>query len=53
MFFGAGIDAFSDNGGVGLGIRKDRIMAVGHNGAGLEQSFRSVSDVVTATRSGK
>lgn len=52
LFFGAGIDAFSDNAGAGLGIRKDRILSVGHTSEGLGQSFRNISDVVTATRSG-
>ena len=52
MFFGAGIDAFSDNAGAGLGISKDRLFTVGHSKAGINDMFGRICNEVTATRMG-
>ena len=53
LFFGAGVDAFSDKSGAGLGIRKDRLWTVDHSRNGVDKAFGCVSDIVRDTRTGK
>lgn len=52
LFFGAGVDAFSDNSGGGIGIRKDRIWSIGCTGADMKCAFGCICNEVTATRAG-
>ena len=52
MYYGAGVDAFSDKAGAGLGITKDRLFTVGHSQAGVKDMFGCICNEVTATRTG-
>ena len=52
LFFGAGIDAFSDKSGGGIGIRKDRIWTVDYSKQGVGATFGCICNVVTETRAG-
>lgn len=53
LFFGAGVDAFSDNSGGGIGIRKDRIWKVDYSQQGIACTFGRICNEVTAIRAGK
>lgn len=52
LFFGAGVDAFSDKSGGGLGIPKQRLMTVDYSKAGIRDTFGCICNEVTATRMG-